>query len=629
MIFLLYFLKVFLYSGILFGYYWLFLRNRRFHHYNRYYLLATLVLSVTLPFIKIPVFNEGSGVLNQAIYQTVSIVAATPGEPVAAEVPAQAAPLFTITNLTWLLYTAGVLVLLFLFARALWQIRRITLRYPYELIRRLKFYQTQEPGTPFSFFRSVFWNDQLSFNSPEGQQVFRHELFHVQQRHSVDIILAELITIAGWFNPFFHLIRKELKAIHEFLADQYATSGSDRYAYAEMLVRSIIQRQNLPLTHPFFQNHLKRRITMIIQHNNNRYGYLSRLMVLPVSLLLFFSLALYAGDKKKTALPVNNQPVTDTIPAGEQRAILELKLKAEQEAISNQKIRLEIKQKAEQEIVQSQRMRLELKRKAEKEEVENRQLILQKILAEKNALAANEKVNTALQRELLELKIKEESLQQTQKKVITLHLKQDINRQLEEKQAMERERELLLLQQQDLQSNKDNKKEYQQQLKLITEKKQMVDLIIKANAERYAAGNINTNEEQVPIKLKLVLADTMERSLIRYLNRNSRFPEIARNNAGEGTIYCSVFIDEDGKFNDFKTYDELPEAAGGHYSEVVTVSYPEKGHVPGNVSEAEIRKAFKAEAERIFQKNPGIATHGKVPPKLYFFKLTFRLEQNK
>jgi hypothetical protein len=412
-----------------------------------------------------------------------------------------------------------------------------------------------------------------------------------------------------------------------------------------MLVQNVIKSKNLPLTHPFFQNHLKRRITMIIQHNNNRYGYLSRLMVLPVSLLLFFSLALYAGDKKKTVLPVNNQPVTDTIPAGEQRAILELKLKAEQEAISNQKIRLDIKQKAEQEIVQSQRMRLELKRKAEKEELENRQLTLQKILAEKNMQATDKNVNIALERELLELKLREESLQQTQKKVITLRLKQDINRQLEEKQAMERERQLLLLQQQDLESKKDNRKSYQEELKIIAEKKQALDLVVKENMERESLAMIKEEEakanamherriqlqlqEKITSQQPAMTIDTMQRALIRYLNRNLRYPEAARKNGGKGDVYSSMFMNEDGVFNDIQTYEELPSEANGHFQEIVIVGYAAKIDQPDNTSAADIKKLFMAEAERVFKKKTGIPVNGKIAPKKYFFKISFRLESDK
>lgn len=323
MIILTYLCKMVLCSGTLFGYYWLFLRNRRFHHYNRFYLLATLMLSLLLPLIKIPVFNDDSSTLSQVIYRTASFTMPEiqPGQQPLTRLttpePEQSS-WFTLPRLAWLAYTAVLLLLLVFFVRSLLYIRRLSKRYSYEMVRDLKLYQTQEPGTPFSFFRTVFWNDQLDLNSPEGQQIFRHELFHVRQQHSADVLLAEIITIAGWFNPFFYLIRKELQAIHEFLADQYASSDSDRYAYAELLVQRMINTQKIHLTHPFFENHIKRRITMIIQRNKQRYNYCSRLMVLPVSILLFLAISVYAGEpkhpikatlsEKNTVAPGNNLP---------------------------------------------------------------------------------------------------------------------------------------------------------------------------------------------------------------------------------------------------------------------------------------------------------------------------------
>jgi beta-lactamase regulating signal transducer with metallopeptidase domain len=303
MILLTYLAKMTLCSGILFGYYWLFLRNRRFHRYNRYYLLATLALSLTLPLIKIPVFNDDSNSLNQVIYKTAGFTTPDlqPGQQELTVPAPDRDSWLTFPRFVGLVYAAVLLLLLAFFVRSLLYIRQLSQRYPFESIKDLKLYQTQAPGTPFSFFHSIFWNDQLPLNSPEGQQVFRHELFHVQQQHSVDVLLAELVCMAGWFNPFFHLIKKELQTIHEFLADQYASSGSDRYAYAELLVQSAITGKSTNLTHPFFQNHIKRRIAMIIQRNNPRYSYWSRLMVLPISILLFLTISVYAGEQKPIA----------------------------------------------------------------------------------------------------------------------------------------------------------------------------------------------------------------------------------------------------------------------------------------------------------------------------------------
>ncbi|AXY74990.1 hypothetical protein D3H65_13780 [Paraflavitalea soli] len=291
--------KMVLCSGILLGYYWLFLRNRRFHHYNRFYLLATLLLSFVLPLFKIPVFNEATDTLNQVAYQTARAVTLQPFVQQVAIPVQETSSFFTLTNLLWVLYGTGVLVLLVILGRSIWHIRKIAKRYPYEVVERIKFYQTHEPGTPFSFFRSIFWNKELNLTSPQEQQVFRHELFHVQEKHSADIMLAELITAAAWFNPFFYLIKKELKVIHEFLADQFAASESNHYQYAELLVQQVMTSRKLSVSHHFFQNQLKRRIAMITQLNQSKYGYWSRVMVLPILVVLFLSVSLHAQERKR------------------------------------------------------------------------------------------------------------------------------------------------------------------------------------------------------------------------------------------------------------------------------------------------------------------------------------------
>src|SRR5689334_4804175 len=96
MTFLLYLGKVMLCSGILLGYYWLFLRNKRFHHYNRFYLQATLLVSVVLPFLRIPVLNQSQNVVNQAVYQTIEVFTVNYGEEeVAVKAPGLMARLLT------------------------------------------------------------------------------------------------------------------------------------------------------------------------------------------------------------------------------------------------------------------------------------------------------------------------------------------------------------------------------------------------------------------------------------------------------------------------------------------------------------------------------------------------------
>lgn len=289
-----YLVKVILISGLLFGYYRLFLRNKLFHQYNRYYLLGITLLSLLLPVLPLP-----------SVYPLQSI----------AHTPALSVTLHAITPAVWnepgettrdtgisiALLNGHVLILgiyLLIFAglsytffRQLAYIRRLPGKYPREKMGSIHFFMTREPGTPFSFLNALFWNEEIDLDSEKGRQVFRHEWYHIHQRHTLDLLLLKVVMILFWSNPFFYLIYREIRTIHEFLADRHAVSGGDRYEYAELLVWYNIYDRPLPLLHPFFQSPIKRRITMLTQLTSKRSGYWSRAMVLPLAFLLFCAFA--------------------------------------------------------------------------------------------------------------------------------------------------------------------------------------------------------------------------------------------------------------------------------------------------------------------------------------------------
>ncbi|MFI5154782.1 MAG: N-acetylmuramoyl-L-alanine amidase [Chitinophagales bacterium] len=289
MILLIYAGKTILISSLLYGYYWLFLRNKQFHQYNRFFLIGIPCIALILPLINIPIpWLDWQGAGNGAT-RLLQVTRGQWEDPVIISPNSHMlANKFNMANGLLVIYFAFVLALLSVFLRSAKYIRRISKAYPYQIMEGVRFYETDEKGSPFSFFNLVFWNRALDFQSQKGQQILRHELYHVQQRHSIDIVLLEFLKIFFWFNPFFHLIRKEINAIHEFLADQYAISGRNRYAYAEILLLSSMQADHPQISNPFFHNQIKRRIAMITKNNSLQKNYLSRLMILPV--LLFLSI---------------------------------------------------------------------------------------------------------------------------------------------------------------------------------------------------------------------------------------------------------------------------------------------------------------------------------------------------
>jgi hypothetical protein len=229
----------------------------------------------------------------------------------------------------YVLYGLVAGTFLFLLLRSLLYLSRLSKKHDCIRLEGIRLFQTEEPGTPFSFLDRLFWNKELALDTEKGQTIFRHELYHIRQRHTLDILVLSVVRSLFWFNPFFHLILRELRVIHEFLADRYVlsgdrsgpiTTGNDRYIYAEWLVwLSARGDHRLPLTHSFFNTHLKRRITMIIQSNQARPRYISRVMVLPLSFLLFcaFAAKAPAGTASATKGPVIKEagrtPVNDLI----------------------------------------------------------------------------------------------------------------------------------------------------------------------------------------------------------------------------------------------------------------------------------------------------------------------------
>jgi N-acetylmuramoyl-L-alanine amidase len=198
----------------------------------------------------------------------------------------------------------------FVFLRELGFITRLYRRYPRERKGDLLFLVTREPGTPFSFLKTIFWNAEINPESVEGRQMLRHELVHVRQRHTLDLLLLRVLMILFWVNPVFYFIYRELRTLHEFEADSYAMDGEDRFAYAELLVLQTLEVRQGGLFHSFFSSSIKRRITMITQFSAIRPGRLSRWMVAPLALFL---LCAFSGRVHRVP---SGKPITVVIDAG-------------------------------------------------------------------------------------------------------------------------------------------------------------------------------------------------------------------------------------------------------------------------------------------------------------------------
>ena len=313
--FLLYFIQVIISSGILYGFYHFVLRNTLFHKYNRYYLLASVLLSVFVPFLNIPIYFSGNNHTTNGIVNTIFYFGMDQGKEVVVSINKS---MTKVDGFNWsqILLIAYIFITLLAFLRMIVSLIKITnlkRKYPVEKIDSISFYKTNEPGTPFSFFNALFWNNKIELHSPKGQQIFRHEIFHIRQLHTVDVLFLEMVSALFWINPFFHLIKKETKAIHEFLADEFAIQSSDKWQYAELLLMQALQTRH-SIVNPFFHNQIKRRIAMIQNSTTTGKQYLRKLLTLPALaiVLALFAFNYKARRNEKQQLQVST--VTDTLP---------------------------------------------------------------------------------------------------------------------------------------------------------------------------------------------------------------------------------------------------------------------------------------------------------------------------
>ena len=270
---LLYLLKTILVSSIFVSYYWLALRNNKFHYYNRFYLLSASVMSLIVPLFNFDWFSIEEPVMygSSEVLQFVLPKATT-------------ASTIDFGWMDFILIGSFIItmVLVILLCIQIFKIQILKKKSEVTPMDGFDFINTKEENAPFSFFNNLFWKETISLQDEGGQQIFKHEITHIQQRHTWDRIYCQIVASIFWMNPINWIIQKELMTIHEFIADEEAVGNENVEIFAKMLLQTHYGNHFLNPTHQFFYSSIKRRIIMLTTSKNIKYSYARRLMVLPI-----------------------------------------------------------------------------------------------------------------------------------------------------------------------------------------------------------------------------------------------------------------------------------------------------------------------------------------------------------
>ena len=313
-LFFVYILKSSVCLAIFYLFYRLLLARETFHRFNRFSLLGILLLSCLLPLVEVSVKQETEVHQTMLTLEQLLMMA----DAVNATEAGARAETATVTwiQVALLVYLAGIVFFAF--------------RNVYSLVRLLMLLKSGKkedigsylPGrkervtlivhncdiAPFSWMGYiVISRKDLEEN---GREILIHELAHIHNRHSWDLLVADVCIFFQWFNPASWLLKQELQNIHEFEADETVIKeGVDAKQYQLLLIKKAVGTRLYSMANSFNHSTLKKRITMMLKEKSNPWARLKYLYVLPLAAIAVTAFArpeISQKAKEISAVKVND-----------------------------------------------------------------------------------------------------------------------------------------------------------------------------------------------------------------------------------------------------------------------------------------------------------------------------------
>lgn len=278
-----YLLKVAICWLVFYVLYRLVLEKTTFFRLNRAYLLITLLLGLVVPLVRIsmgapPEPNTGSNWLPEVVVQANTLVNQPYTLPtITVQVPSSA----SWSIWPWL-YWGGVGYCLLRFLIGLIQLHRIYRRGKKQRMGEYTLVYSEEVKAPFSFMRCLFWPAELEDENLEREYMLRHEETHIQQYHTLDVLLSEVIKAICWFNPLAYRYSQALRDVHEYLADAAVLKTANRKQYGHLLIRQSLSGPSIALVNHFSTSQLKKRIHMMMRKRTQDRAQLRYALTLPL-----------------------------------------------------------------------------------------------------------------------------------------------------------------------------------------------------------------------------------------------------------------------------------------------------------------------------------------------------------
>ncbi len=307
--------------SLLFVVYWFLFRKDTFFRMNRIYLVSMVIFSILLPLFSFSWLPAGPASNVVIMLEPVLVMPARMNHSGSGQ--------YGWMEVTLIVYFTGMFIFLFRFLFQLVQLMILSRRFGIKKHNGLNIVSVDRGYSPFSFLNMIFIHDK-ELQNENLEAILKHESVHIRQMHTLDLVLMELLIILQWFNPFAWLTGREMKSVHEYLADEgVLQTGINRSLYQQMILNETMGIQVNNLTNNFNVSLLKKRIRMMTKSKTKTWAISKLIFVLPVLLILWFVFSARSFSHSVPVCLTVSKTVSSVTPIPDKPPVIQDKKKQE------------------------------------------------------------------------------------------------------------------------------------------------------------------------------------------------------------------------------------------------------------------------------------------------------------
>lgn len=333
--------------ALLYGVYRLALSRTTLHRFNRILLLSILVLSAVLPAVRIDGIKLNNKVADaptsksvpQYLYADEYAPMEMVYEPAPMEEPVGAVTSVAsqsdirtsattgvkivemLTQMDWI----TILTYLYLMGVAFFMIRLLIGVIRAETLCRLGGRKLIDGSVLLvcdGQFQPTSWRHTIiisrsDYESDNSRMIIEHEQAHIHHRHSIDVLLAQMVCALQWFNPAAWALKRSLQEVHEYEADAAVLAdGLNERQYQLCLVQAALSGRIGYVTSNFADCSTKKRITMMKRSQSSPFACFRALLLLPaVAVVILLASACKSDTAQGNSDVAQSEPAIESAPA--------------------------------------------------------------------------------------------------------------------------------------------------------------------------------------------------------------------------------------------------------------------------------------------------------------------------